>query len=77
MKRNVATRLITGHIMQHIHIDIAYVMNCGLSVGRMTVNASILAIFPTTKNSSTNAIGTMIGNSCVAAKKVVPLQYLC
>ena len=32
----------------------------------MTVNASILAIFPTTKNSSTNAIGTMIGACLVS-----------
>ena len=58
--------------MQHIHIDIAYVINCGLSVGFITVNASIFAIFPTIKNSSMKATGTIIGNSCAAAIKVVP-----
>lgn len=72
LKSIVATRLITGHIIQHMHIDIAYVINCGLSVGFITVNASSLASLPTIKNSRMKATGTIIGNSCNAAIKVVP-----
>ena len=53
-------------MIQHIHIDIAYVINCGLSVGFITVNASSLASLPTIKNSRMKATGTIIGNSCNA-----------
>ncbi len=72
LNKKVAIRLIVGHIIQQIHIEMAYVINCGLSLGLITVNASFLANLPTIKNSSTKAIGTMIGNSLNAAKKVKP-----
>ena len=45
-------------------------MNCGRSVGRINRNASFVASFSTTKNSSTKATGTMIGISCRAITKV-------
>ena len=63
LNKSVAIKLIIGHIIQHIQTEIAYVINCGLSSGFITVNASFLAILPTIKNSSTNAAGTIIGSS--------------
>lgn len=71
LNNKVAIKLIIGHIIQQIQIDIAYVINCDLSIGFITVNASFLANFPTIKNSNIKAIETIIGSSCGAAINVV------
>ena len=71
LNKNVAIKLIIGHIIQQIQIDIAYVIIWGLSCGVTTLNARILAYFPTIKNSKTNAIGTIMGSSFNASKKVL------
>ena len=49
LNKNVAIKLIIGHIIQQIQIDIAYVIIWGLSCGVTTLNARILAYFPTIK----------------------------
>ena len=69
LKSNTAIRLMTGHMMQQIQIETAYVINCGRSFGRMTLNASFFAIFPTIKNSRTNAAGIITGSSLNAETK--------
>ena len=71
LNKNVAIKLIIGHIIQQIQIDIAYVIIWGLSCGVTTLNARILAYFPTIKNSKTNAIGTIMVSSLNASKKVL------
>ena len=76
LKSKVAIRLIVGHMIQQIQIDIAYVINCGLSVGFITVKASFLANFPTIKNSNIKAIGTIIGSSCRVTINVVVFTTL-
>ena len=63
LNKIVAIKLMIGHIMQQMQIEIAYVINCGRSLGLTTVKASFCAIFPKKKNSRTKAIGAMIGNS--------------
>ena len=72
LNKNVAIRLMIGHMMLQMQTDIIYVINCGRSVGRITENVSFAAILPTTKSSNTNAIGIMIISSWVAAAKVIP-----
>ena len=49
LNKNVAIKLIIGHIIQQIQIDIAYVIIWGLSCGVTTLNARILTYFPTIK----------------------------
>ena len=49
LNKNVAIKIIIGHIIQQIQIDIAYVIIWGLSCGVTTLNARILAYFPTIK----------------------------
>lgn len=57
--------------MHTIIRKIAYVINCGRSVGRIKENAMREASFSTTKNSSTKATGTtIIGISWSANKNV-------
>ena len=71
LKSTVAIRLITGHMIQQMQIEIAKVISCGLSSGRITRKARAAASLPTIKNSSTKAIGNMIGISCSAARNVM------
>ena len=71
LNKNVAIKIIIGHIIQQIQIDIAYVIIWGLSCGVTNLNTRILAYFPTIKNSKTNAIGTIMGSSFNASKKVL------
>ena len=56
LKSTVAIRLITGHMIQQMQIEIAKVISCGLSSGRITRKARAAASLPTIKNSSTKAI---------------------
>lgn len=51
-----------------MQIEIAYVIIWGLSSGFTTVKANAAANLLTTKNSRTNAIGTIIGSSCNAIR---------
>ncbi len=68
MNKIVAIRLITGHMMQMIIMEIAAVMANGLSFGVTIRNASLWARLSTIKNSSTNATGHMIFISPKAIK---------
>ena len=45
LNKNFAIKLIIGHIIQQIQIDIAYVIIWGLSCGVTTLNARILASY--------------------------------
>lgn len=51
-------------MIHQMQIEIAYVIIWGLSSGFTTVKANAVANLLTTKNSRTNAIGTIIGSSC-------------
>lgn len=56
--------------MHTIIREIAYVISCGRSVGRIKENARREASFLTTKNSGTKAAETIIGISWSANKNV-------
>ena len=60
LKSSVAIKLITGHIMHIIAIEIAAVIAKGLSFGVTTLKAIIWASLSMIKNSRINAAGHII-----------------
>ena len=70
MKRQVAIKLITGHIRHTIMEEIAKVMKTGLSSGDTMRNASFRDSFSTAKYSRMQAMGHMMGISWNDNRKI-------